>query len=233
MNTFRSKVVPDLPGLRQYMEEMKRNFCPFLEPSETRSLTSHSVYELASTDTAKIQELMFCLGMLHTEILRRNRRSVPLQQRSLVCENIFFRFQSENIVDGEELFGWPHWLLKTRYTRVGVMFGKFWKGEKSLSRNSVLIPSPPYHMLSIRGSVKKFDPVFFTKAPELLDTLIAAEDTGENVFDDIRKSDELYRLIECSGETTNELLMTCKSILRSHNLYQRLYEKETQKMRKR
>ena len=166
---------------------------------------------------------MFCIGLLHTENLRRARAEVPLQQRALVCENIIFRFESEDSVDGAELFGWPHWLLKVRYTQAGVLFGKFWKSEEAMSRDSIPIPSPPYHMLSIRGSVKQRDPAFFTKAPELLDTLIAAEDSGQFVFEDVERSDELCRLIQSHCETTEDLLAVCRRILESFDLYQCLY----------
>lgn len=229
MNIFRSSTVPDLPGLKEYLTEIRNRFCPFLEPSEARSLTRYSVYELGSVDVEEVQELMFCLGFLHTEILRRKRWEVPVQHRPLVCENIFFRFKTEDSVNGSELFGWPHWLLKVRYTQAGVMYGKFWKGEEALSRDSVPIPLPPYHMLSIRGSVKKHDPAFFKKAPELLDTLIAADDNGKGVFDDIEDSDDLYKLAEFPGETAGELLAASRKVLDSFNLYKRLYSIESQK----
>ena len=157
MNVFRSSIVPQLSGFEGYIAEIGNRFCPFLEPSAMRDLTLYSTYELGSGSVEQIQALMFCIGLLHTEILRRARVEVPLQQRPLVCENILFRFASEDCVDGVELFGWPHWLLKVRYTQVGVLFGKFWKGEEAVSRKSVPIPPPPYHMLSIRGAVKPRD----------------------------------------------------------------------------
>lgn len=229
MNVFRSLIVPQLPGLEAYITDIESRFCPFLEPSATKGLTSYSVYELGGWDMKQIQALMFCIGLLHTEILRRSRTNVPLQQRYLVCENIFFRFDIEDSVEGAELFGWPHWLLKVRYTQAGVLFGKFWKGEEAMSRSSIPIPPPPYHMFSIRGAVKQRDPAFFTKAPELLDTLIAAEDNGQFVFGDIEKSEELYRLIQSPCETAEELLSVCCAILESFDLYQCLYSIEAKK----
>ena len=169
VNTFRSSEVPDLPGLQEYIADIGRRFCPFLNPASSRGLVMYSVYELNPGDLEQTQSLLFCIGLLHTEILRRARTNVSLQQRPLVCENIFFRFPGEDSVDGSELFGWPHWLLKTRYTQVGVLFGKFWKGEESISRKESPVPPSPYHMLSISGAVKLRDPQFFKKAPELLD----------------------------------------------------------------
>jgi hypothetical protein len=229
MNVFRSSIVPQLSGFEGYIAEIGNRFCPFLEPSAMRDLTLYSTYELGSGSVEQIQALMFCIGLLHTEILRRARVEVPLQQRPLVCENILFRFASEDCVDGVELFGWPHWLLKVRYTQVGVLFGKFWKGEEAVSRKSVPIPPPPYHMLSIRGAVKPRDPAFFTKAPELLDTLISAEDNGQFIFNDMEIGGELKSLIESPCETVEESLVICRRILESFDLYQRLYLVEAKK----
>jgi len=229
MNVFRSLIVPQLPGFEEYIAEIGNRFCPFLEPSAARGLTSYSVYELGSGSVEQVQAMMFCIGLLHTEIVRRGRMEVSLQQRPLVCENILFRFDDEDSVDGAELFGWPHWLLKVRYTQAAVLFGKFWKGEEAASREAAPIPPPPYHMLSIRGAVKPRDPAFFTKAPELLDTLIAAEDNGQFVFEDIEVSDGLRDLIGSPCDTAEELLAICRRMLESFDLYQRLYSVEAKK----
>lgn len=231
VNTFRSSEVPDLPGLQEYIADIGRRFCPFLNPASSRGLVMYSVYELNPGDLEQTQSLLFCIGLLHTEILRRTRTNVSLQQRPLVCENIFFRFPGEDSVDGSELFGWPHWLLKTRYTQVGVLFGKFWKGEESISRKESPVPPSPYHMLSIRGAVKLRDPQFFKKAPELLDTLVSAEDGGQFVFDDIgmETSMELQQVIQMQFVTTDDVLEVCYRLLGSFDLYHRLYAIEAKR----
>lgn len=227
MNIFRSQQVPKLLGLEEYISSIGDRFCPFLVPSMARSMTTYSVYELDICDIGQVQELMFYIGLLHTEILRRVRFDVSAQHRPLACENVFFRFEGEDAVDGAALFGWPHWLLKIRYTQVGVMFGKFWKGEEAVSRDSVPIPPPPYHMLSLRSTVKRCDPAFFARAPELLESLIAAEDSGQRVFDDVGMDEESYDLIQNSGETVEAILATSRKLQSSLNLYQRLYQSES------
>jgi hypothetical protein len=76
----------------------------------------------------------------------------------------------------------PHWCLKTLYTRAGILFGKFWKGEQGTARDGRPIPEPPVHLLSIRSAVKPLDRRFFAKAPTLLPELEAANDTGQQLL---------------------------------------------------
>ncbi|MEI8103675.1 MAG: hypothetical protein WCG84_02085 [Candidatus Moraniibacteriota bacterium] len=54
MNIFRSLFVPQLPGFEAYIAAIESQFCPFLEPSATRGLTSYSVYELGNGDIEQI-----------------------------------------------------------------------------------------------------------------------------------------------------------------------------------
>ncbi|RKL64950.1 hypothetical protein CR203_23365 [Salipaludibacillus neizhouensis] len=164
-----------------YLRSISKSFCPFLGPSENKNLLYATQYSLSGSDIKELQSQMFYYGVIHTEKLRKMRRSIPNKGDSLlVCENVIFKLPEElQCIDGKELFSWPHWTLKTLYTDVGVMFGKFWVGEKDTSRDNIPITEPPSNFFSIRSAIKTSDPYFFKKAPQLLPTLI-------NSFDDVR-----------------------------------------------
>ena len=181
MSTFRSTGIPEIEGLKEYIDSIAGKFCPFIRPSTRAQSMRTSVYELSGVGD-RVELSMFYLGLLHTEILRRTRFQAPPRRAVLACENLIFRFDGEDQVDGESLFAWPHWLLKTRYTNVGVMFGKFWLGEEADSRLGQPIPAPPYHILSIRSAVIKRDPQFFHKAPGLLGDLLTSDDDGRDIM---------------------------------------------------
>lgn len=223
MNVFRDHTAPGIDGFADYLSTISSSFCPFLEPAAAKTLVSYTVYDLNSEDIGTIQALLFCIGLLHTEMLRRTRCELTSRYRHLVCENIIIRFPGERAVDGSALFGWPHWLLKVRYTRAAVMFGKFWIGEAATSQRGVSIPPSPCHMLSIRGVVRRRDPIFFARAPELLDTLVSAEDDGQFVFNDLGEdAPRIESLIKAPCATPDEVFSRCSTLLDSLNLYQRL-----------
>jgi len=181
MTAFRSTDIPEIEGLREYIDSIAGKFCPFIRPSTRAQSMRTSIYELSGVED-QIEPSMFYLGLLHTEILRRVRFLTPPHRAVLACENLIFRFDGEDQVDGKALFAWPHWLLKTRYTNVGIMFGKFWLGEEADSRLGQPIPAPPYHLLSIRSAVIKRDPQFFRKAPGLLGDLLTSNDDGRDII---------------------------------------------------
>lgn len=220
MNVYRSEEVPELPLLGEYVSSISLGFCPFLAPATNRGVVTYSVYDLGDCDAEQVQRAIFYLGLIHTEILRRVRAETLPQNRNSVCENLIFRFDGEDAVDGKSMFGWPHWLLKLRYTGVGVLFGKFWKGEVEDSRGGIAIPPPPYHFLSIRSTVKQRDPAFFSKAPELLDTLQAATDSGQDVLQDI--GDPAIKNALASLPTTPDDVLATLGRLEASGFYQNL-----------
>jgi hypothetical protein len=218
---FRSCSVPRLPGLRQYIDAIGDDFCPLLWPSRKRGLIRNSVYQLSGGE-AGIADSIFYLGVLHTELLRHKRRWLKVSEQILVCENLFFRFEDEDIVNGEQLFAWPHWTLKKHYTSYGLMFGKFWKGELQKSIKGKNIPPPPYHMLSIRSAVKPRDPAFFVKAPELKDLMLNAEDQGGSPLSHYGLDEDFFVRLLGGGFTPEQMLET----LQASNVYAHLRELE-------
>lgn len=184
VSIFRNKE-PLCPNndLSEYLSTIGDKFCPFLNPSLLRGCTLFTVYEFPNLETRELQERIFYLGYLHTELLRMARRdTIQVSEKILLCENLIFRFANENTINGKEILDWPHWALKLLYTKTGILFGKFWKGEKELSTSGVPIPKPPYHLLSIRSGVKERDTHFFKKARFLLEDFINATDTGRSVL---------------------------------------------------
>ncbi|EOO08756.1 hypothetical protein [Bacillus cereus] len=167
----------------KYSLEISDKFCPYLKPAEKNNVLHLTEYKLSGNHMEELQEEIFYYGVIHTEELRRFRQNNKNSPKGiLICENLkFISPPMFNEIDGEELFSWPHWLLKILYTKSGVMFGKFWIGEKTISRSGDKIPEPPCHFLSIRSVIKERDPYFFSKAPELLPQLIHSIDNGENV----------------------------------------------------
>lgn len=100
-----------------------------------------------------------------------------------MCDNLIFETPMISEGCAEKLLSWPHWLLKSLYTGVGIMFGKFWKGEHELNRDGIAIPRPPVTFMSFRSAVIRKDTRFFNKALELRPALEAADDDGRNVHE--------------------------------------------------
>lgn len=65
----------------------------------------------------------------------------PRRHGTLVCENIVLL--TGDVEEHRGLMAWPHWALKHLYGPVGLMFGKFWKGEEGTDRRDVAFPRRP------------------------------------------------------------------------------------------
>jgi hypothetical protein len=170
----------------------------------------------------KLQEHIFYLGYLHTELLRAKRvESSSSIEKLLLCENLIFRFDAEDTVDGMAMMEWPHWALKLLYTKTGVLFGKFWKGEREVSRSGVPIPPPPYHLLSIRSGIKERDAAFFKKAQFLLEDFTAALDTGVSIVPESECAHQLqyYADVFCR-KPTHVVAVELLSVMQSSGLYE-------------
>lgn len=164
----------------EYLSHVE-GFCPFLKPSRDKNLSWFTEYNIDEYGIEKFAEIIFYTGLIHTEILRVNRKKYP-SDKILYSENIVFKVEEKNL-NGEEVFSWPHWCLKTLYTKTGILFGKFWDGEEDIAKNGFQLPVPPLHFLSIRSAIKKKDKRFFEKATSLLDDFEMAEDDGADVVE--------------------------------------------------
>lgn len=228
---FRAEVVPGLSGYDAYISEISLGFCPFIIPSTNAGAMFTSVYSI-SEDCDQVEAAIFYLGLIHTEILRKRRFEADKpKMAALACENLVFRFESEDEVDGRQLFMMPHWLLKKTYTSVGVMFGKFWKYEEDVTREGARpIPKPPYHLLSVRNSILSKDPGFFQKVPELSGELLNSHDHGLSVWS---PETGLHDIIVELGHFTEWDTLELYQMLSLSGTYERMKEMELDRLRAR
>lgn len=183
---FRTANLNGLPEFESYMDAIAQMFCPFIEPSQKRNVLFFSEYDLRSLLPEKIKAGIFYTSLIHTELLRRERRKQTTRiAHDMLSENCIFYFSANMDEKGEELFSWPHWMLKCLYTKTSIMFGKFWKGEQINSRDGRPIPPPPLHFLSIRSAIKPTDINFFKKAPKLTPEYLSSCDNGASVFEGV------------------------------------------------
>lgn len=172
-------VFTEVEPFSNYCEQLK-DICPYLIPSERSGLLFFEKWlPNSSLSNLQLQEELFYLAIELVEELRVERKKV--QNGLLICHNIIF----DNIADnqnGRSLLKWPHWILKSIYSRVGIMFGKFWFDERSTSRIGLEIPPPPCNFLSIRSAIVSKDPYFLDNTPSILQEMINSIDNGENVL---------------------------------------------------
>ncbi|OGI95460.1 hypothetical protein A2917_02785 [Candidatus Nomurabacteria bacterium RIFCSPLOWO2_01_FULL_42_17] len=183
---FRSKNIPNVSGFRKYIAEVSSRFCPYIDPSMLKEEMAYTVVSSDTEDKLLAERIVFTSGYIMSELLRHQRRIANLKQRPpLLCENVIFLFPRIDDALSKEILAWPHWVLKCRYTQVGVLFGKFWKGAVEQGKNGRDLPIPPCNLFSIRENVRARDPKFFEKAEWLLPSLESANDVNQNVFNDL------------------------------------------------
>lgn len=186
IDEFRSGNVPDVNGFRIYVDEISTNFCPYIDPSQSRGATTYTLVRSDTTSAEEAEELVFGCAYALCELLRFKRAALQTEhQTTLLCENIIFEFPYLDDTLGKELLAWPHFVLKCRYTQLGILFGKFWIGAKEAAKDGRELPSPPCHFISIRDNVMTRDPRFFDEAKWLLPALESSCDNGQEVWADI------------------------------------------------
>jgi hypothetical protein len=224
---FRSTSLMDLDIFASYLGAVSNGFCPFVEPAQEEGILLVSEYYLKENDAQSLEEAIFYTGVLHTELLRKERRVQKTRKsHDLFSENILFHLPENAEVVGPELFAWPHWLLKLLYTKVSIMFGKFWEGEQDASRDGREIPVPPNNFLSIRSAIKPIDVRFFMKAPQLTDEYVHSCDSGESVFDQVVGIEAPKAIIKAESldplQVTGELFVQLVAEMRTTRFYAKL-----------
>jgi len=204
--SFGDKLVPDVEGFRDYVTEVSSNFCPYIEPSATKECTAYSVVHSDTRDKDEAERIVFASGYALCELLRRKRSHHSSGQRApLLCENVLFLFPHIDEALGKELLGWPHWVLKCRYTQLGILFGKFWKNARETAKDGRDLPVPPCHFISVRESVRARDPRFFEQAEWLRPALESSNDLGQNVFGDLSGLEDVGRVLKVFCEEPTRL----------------------------
>ncbi len=224
--TFESKDVPDVEGFRKYVAEVSSSFCPYIEPSARKDSTAYTVIHSDTEDAVIAEKIVFASGYVLCELLRSTRsQSISELRPPLLCENVLFQFPSIKDSRGKELLGWPHWVLKCRYTQLGILFGKFWKNAKERSKDGRNLPVPPCHFISVRESVRAKDPRFFEQADWLRPALESSNDIGQNVFDDLADYTDVAHTLKAFCDEPTQLNFTRITVtLAGNNFYTRAKE---------
>lgn len=178
-------------GLESYIGAIAKNFCPYINASSARGGIFYTVVNCETDDILAAEEVIFAMGYALTELLRIRRRTIDKKDYGHLCHNLVFHFSKLDDSEGKALLAWPHWVLKHYYTRVGVLYGKFWKGAVEESKDKRPLPIPPCHILSIREAVIARDPQFFECAEWLRPALEASGDSGQSVFLDLTDFDHI------------------------------------------
>lgn len=228
---FRDKNVPDVEGFQKYVEEVSSSFCPYLKPSMRSGSMTYTVVTSNTEDPAVAEASVFAVSLALCELLRFNRGYSGMEGRSpLWCENVIFLFSNLDDTTGKQLLGWPHWVLKSRYTQIGVLFGKFWKGARETSKDGRDLPIPPVHFMSIRESIISKDPRFFEKAHWLRPAFETSNDLGQNVFADLAGSEVLEVVREFRGDPTKLSLGRVNATLVRSGFYERAKQISAQEL---
>ncbi|MCD9145492.1 hypothetical protein [Streptomyces albireticuli] len=157
--------------------------CLYLAPSTGRGLTRWELWEPADggvgepAATAAVEGALFAAGPAAAERARKRARLLG----PLVCENVTVRWGAPS-EEQRRLLVWPHWALKCLYAPVGLMAGKFWRGEVADDRRGRPVPPPPLSFLSLRPAVRTRDPQLLTSHPEVGDIIAVAADDGRDVL---------------------------------------------------
>ncbi len=171
-------------GFRGYVDTMT-DHCPFLRPSLQRGLTRWLRYETSAEapQLPDLQREIFAAAIEHMELLRDQRRSRPSAEGVLLCDNLAVRWIGvQDATAHRRVLAWPHWMLKTIYTPLGYMVGKFALHAHGADRRGIRVPPVPLSFLSLRVAVQRKDPQFLHETPHLAEQLAAAHDHGQHPF---------------------------------------------------
>lgn len=177
-------------ALRDFLDQVSANFCPYIEPACEHDVLSFSEYttdELTATGRGDIRAGLLYTGIVITERLRRRRamlrRDGHVAASQMICDNIVVLGtdnapgqSAKNVVD------WPHYLLKSIYSETALMFGKFWTNEEGLSRDERAIPIVPITFLSIRAAIRPRDPKLLRRQTVFAAMIQEASDVGQDVL---------------------------------------------------
>lgn len=171
-----------VPGFGTYVDTMTGH-CPFLRPSLQRGLTRWLRYEI-STEAHRLPDLqreIFAAAVEHMELLRDRRRSRPSTDAALLSDNLAVQWIGvQDATAHLRALAWPHWMLKTIYTPLGYMVGKFSVHAQGADRHGRQVPPVPLSFLSLRVAVQRKDPQFLHETPHIAEQLAAAHDHGQH-----------------------------------------------------
>ena len=164
----------------EYLEALSRSFCPYIAESQKQSAFETTKFRILCAPTIFCERRLIALYTLR-EVYRfiNIRRHLPTDVRRFLCFNILiYAHEDRSELDWRLAIGLVHWMMKKRFSRFGIMFGKFWPGESLLSKKNRLVPDPPCGIISIRSGYLDRDVKFFSMAPECLSEFVAYHTSG-------------------------------------------------------
>lgn len=140
---------------------------------QARQSTRWSIFSVRSSPPES-STWNFCAGQ---------RRSRPSSDAVLLCDNLAIRWIGvQDASAHRRVLAWPHWMLKTTYTPLGYMIGKFGLHAQGVDRGGRWVAPVPLSFLSLRVAVQRKDPQFLRETPHIAEQLTAAHDQGQHPF---------------------------------------------------
>jgi hypothetical protein len=180
----------DSAAIRGFVREISSQFCPFVKPAAAHGVLTFSDYtadELAAISGGDVAAGLFYISVVHTERLRQRRlalwQSGQAASAALICDNL--AVVGSEALDwraDKDIVDWPHYLLKSLYSEVGLMFGKFWTSEQGTSLDGRPIPTTPATFLSIRSAIRLRDPALLRKQTDFADLIRHAAEDRQDVL---------------------------------------------------
>src|SRR5437870_2579402 len=93
---FRSTALQQRPKILEYLQAVGSQFCPFVQPAHLQTVLFVSEYEFHSHSVEDLQAMIFYVGLIHAELLRKERRRQKTRiMHDLFCENAIFYLSSD------------------------------------------------------------------------------------------------------------------------------------------
>ena len=158
--------------------------CPFIQPGAAAGSLFGCVITPQCLTSADLHPRLFELLIPVIERFRDDRRSLTeKQQRLLLCHTVVMHVPPQLDADMVQSLSWPNWLgwaLKQIYTPKEIVFGFVRKDVIEPSLFGRTLPVAPFHALIIRSRVVSSDKRFFTGNQPLMQSMMEADDDGEN-----------------------------------------------------
>ena len=166
------------------------SYCPYLKKSKSKDLLDSKRVIFYSEKDDEYSKKIFYECLIETERFRIKRRTLDMKDCPYYSLNIVFDSKFEKNYKWEEMMSWPHYMLKYLYSKEQIMFGKFWKGEKTKSRiTNKIIPESNINFISIRTAIKERDPKLLFESIEIKKIIESSYMSTRDVnFDYFKKS---------------------------------------------
>ncbi len=133
-----------------YCREIGELFCPYLLPSIRSNCCYYATIDLRHLKPKAVRAYVYTTSVQYSSIFLNMRDELNEKEKQLLCINVVYELPEYMKGSERSCLDWPHWMLKTEFSKHGVMFGKFWKHEQTNSRDGRVINIPSHNFISIR-----------------------------------------------------------------------------------